>query len=66
MKNPNKSEVTRLRLRPLLKGLLREAVKLRGVGSVSELIRLLLINEFIRLGLMPSMTDDEKGTEARR
>ena len=61
-----KSEVTRLRLRPMLKDLTLAAVKARGVGSVSELIRMLLINEFIRLDLMPSMTDEEKISEAKR
>ena len=35
-------------------------------GNLSELIRLLLINEFIRCELMPPMTDEEKSIEARR
>lgn len=66
MNEVKKSEKTGVRLRPLLKGNMPVAARLRGVKSESEYIRFLIINDFCRLDLLPPMTEDERLNEARR
>ena len=66
MNNPEKSETTGVRLRPLLKDYLPTAVRLRGLTSISEYFRLMIVNDYISLGLMEPMTDEEKTIEVKR